>query len=98
MSYVVETGGKQYLVKPGDVLKVEKLNKNEGEEVLLPQVADLSGNDNLFVTDKFVPAKILAHVKGKKDIVFKKKRRQNYRRKMGHRQNLTQIQILAPAA
>lgn len=98
MLAVVKTGGKQYKVKSGDVLKVEKLAGNAGDVVALDNVlAIVDGGKTELSADKLSKAKIgaeiLAQAKEDKVIIFKKKRRQNYRRKNGHRQQLTTIRI-----
>ena len=98
MLAVFKTGGKQYAVKSGQILKVEKLEGNQGDSVYF--------NDVLAVTDAsdhtigsplikgaIVQAKILEQIRDKKIIVFKKHRRKNYRLTQGHRQYLTVLQI-----
>ena len=94
MFAVVETGGKQYRIKVGDVIKTEIVDAEVGSLVSLDKV--------LLVGDKFdtvslgqskVNAEILEHKKTDKVIVFKKIRRHNYRRKRGHRQNITVMRI-----
>ena len=91
MFAVVRTGGKQYCVKPGDVLKVEKLDVEPAGVVKLEDVVLTSSDDGKVAASPdelkgaFVNAEILKHVKNDKIIVFKKKRRHNYRRKNGHR-------------
>lgn len=99
MYAVVETGGKQYRVSPGDTIDVEKLGGNIGDTVTLSTVlltgrgADITvGNPNL--PDAQVEAQIVDQKRGKKIIIFKHKRRKNYRRKQGHRQYLTSLKIL----
>ncbi|MCL2403338.1 MAG: 50S ribosomal protein L21 [Coriobacteriia bacterium] len=98
MYAVVKTGGKQYKVAEGDVLNVEKIDLEPGEKVDL-DVLLLSGDDNV-VTDPdalakaTVTAKVVEHFKDKKVIIFKFKRRKGYRRKRGHRQNLTRLEIV----
>lgn len=98
MLAVIKTGGKQYKVASGDVLKVEKLAGNVGDVVALESVlAVIDGAKVELTADKLskakVGAEILRQAKDKKVIIFKKKRRQNYRRKNGHRQELTTIRI-----
>jgi len=88
MFAVIKTGGKQYKVQKDDKLLVEKLDGEEG--------AKLTIGDVLMVSDgkkATVEAKVVAQTRGPKITIFKKKRRQNYRRKKGHRQDLTMIQI-----
>lgn len=98
MYAVVKTGGKQYRVAQGDVLNVEKLDVAPGEEVKL-DVLLLSEEDKVVtgpdaLAKATVTAKVVEHFKDKKVIVFKFKRRKGYRRKRGHRQNLTRLEIV----
>jgi large subunit ribosomal protein L21 len=94
MFAVVRTGGKQYRVAPGDKIVVEKLAGEAGETIQLGDIllagdgADLKPTDGLTVS-----AEIVAQAKGEKVIVFKKRRRHNYRRKNGHRQLHTILRI-----
>lgn len=95
---IVQTGGKQYRVAPGDILRVERLPGERGESVTLEHVLLVAGDGEIKVGQPFVPGarvvgKILRQGKAKKIIVFKKKRRKNYRRKQGHRQWYTQLLI-----
>ena len=94
MYAVIKTGGKQYRVTSGDVLKIEKIAGEEGKEVIFNEVLaldDVIGTP--LVANASVKALVLKQAKDKKIIVFKKKRRQNYRRKNGHRQNITLVKI-----
>ena len=94
MYAVITTGGKQYKVASGDVIKVEKLAGDEGSEVIFNEVLALGDNvGKPLVAGASVKATILKQAKADKVIVFKKKRRQNYRRKNGHRQNITIVKI-----
>lgn len=94
MYAVIKTGGKQYRVTTGDVVKIEKLTAEEGKEVIFNEVLAL---DEIFgnplVKGASVKATVLKQAKDAKIIVFKKKRRQNYRRKNGHRQQITLVKI-----
>jgi len=95
---IIETGGKQYKVQEGDVLFLEKLSSGEGETVVFDKVLAVSEGDNLkvctpVVEGASVTAKVLGHGKAKKIIVFKYKPKKNYRRKQGHRQPYTKVQI-----
>lgn len=98
MYAIIKTGGKQYMVQKGDKVLVEKLNAAEGDTV---DVEVLAVSDNGAVKTGYelanakVTAKVLAHGKGKKIIVFKYKPKKDYRRKKGHRQPFTQIEIEA---
>ena len=96
MFAVVRTGGKQYRVAAGDKIAVEKLAGEAGDTVTLGDVL-LAGNDGeLAEAGKVtVSAEIIAQAKSEKVIVFKKRRRHNYRRKNGHRQQMTLLRILA---
>jgi large subunit ribosomal protein L21 len=92
----VRTGGKQYRVAPGDKIVVEKLNGNAGERVTLDDVLLAGDGSDLKSTDGLtVAAEIIAQAKGEKVTVFKKRRRHNYRRKKGHRQQHTILKIVA---
>ncbi|MGN7618477.1 MAG: 50S ribosomal protein L21 [Ehrlichia sp.] len=95
MFAIVETGGKQYKVKEQDVIKVEKLNLCVGEEVTLNSVIALTdvNNNILFTRNATVTASVLEQCRNDKIIIFKKKRRKNYRRKNGHRQYMTVLRV-----
>ncbi len=99
MQAVIRTGGKQYSVRAGDVIDVEKLTGNLGDEIQFKEVLMVSGNDGKMslgsptVENAVVKAKILSEKKGKKITVFKFKRRKKYRNKNGHRQTYTSIKI-----
>jgi large subunit ribosomal protein L21 len=99
MFAVIKTGGKQYKVAKDDVIRVEKLAGEAGEQVVLDQV--LMVGDKIgapTVTGASVTATVVAQARGPKLIVFKKRRRQNSRRKNGHRQDLTILRITDIAA
>ena len=96
MFAVVRTGGKQYRVAAGDKIAVEKLSGEAGETITLSDV--LLAGDGGEVKDAkgvVVSAEIIAQAKSEKVIVFKKRRRHNYRRKIGHRQQMTLLRILS---
>jgi large subunit ribosomal protein L21 len=96
MFAVVRTGGKQYRVAPGDKIVVEKLDGNAGDTVTLGDVLLAGEGSELKKTDGLtVSAEIIAQAKGEKVTVFKKRRRHNYRRKKGHRQQHTILRITA---
>jgi large subunit ribosomal protein L21 len=96
MFAVVRTGGKQYRVAPGDKIVVEKLDGNAGDTVTLGDVLLAGEGSDLKKTDGLkVSAEIVAQAKGEKVTVFKKRRRHNYRRKKGHRQQHTILRIVA---
>ncbi len=92
MYAVVKTGGKQYKVEPGTLLKVEKLCVEEGQSVELPAICVRTDDGNL-KTEGTVKATVLKHDKHKKILVFKYKRKKNYKRLKGHRQPYTLIKI-----
>jgi large subunit ribosomal protein L21 len=96
MFAVVRTGGKQYRVAPGDKIVVEKLAGEAGERVDLTDVLFAGeGSDLKSTSGLIVAAEIIAQAKGDKVTVFKKRRRHNYRRKKGHRQQHTILRIVA---
>lgn len=102
MLAVIKTGGKQYLVQPGDKIKVEKLDEKEGNEIAGLEVllCDKNGDGQDLqigapvLKDVIVTAKIVSHGKGEKLIIFKYKPKKRYKRKIGHRQTFTEIEIL----
>lgn len=98
MYAVIKTGGKQYRVSQGDVLKVEKLNGEVGTSVEIGSVLAVGEGDGIKVGAPTVEgarviAEILAQGKNKKVIIFKKRRRKGYTKKQGHRQLFTSIKI-----
>ena len=96
MFAVVRTGGKQYRVAPGDKIVVEKLDGNAGDTITLGDILLAGDGSDLKKTDGLkVSAEIIAQAKGEKVTVFKKRRRHNYRRKKGHRQQHTILRITA---
>ncbi len=100
MFAVIETGGKQYKVAKDDIIIVEKLDTEAGETVAFKEVLACGEGADIKVGEPHVKGaevtgEVLEQRKGNKVIVFKKKRRQNYRRKRGHRQNETVVKITA---
>lgn len=100
MYAVIETGGKQYRVSEGDVLRIEKTGGTPGEEILLDKVLLVEQESGIrvgepYLDDVRVRAQVLAQRRAKKIVVFKFKRRKGYRRKNGHRQYYTGIRIKA---
>jgi large subunit ribosomal protein L21 len=94
MFAIVRTGGKQYRVAPGDKIVVERLDGNAGDTITLGDILLAGEGSSLKSVDGLkVQAEILAQAKGDKVTVFKKRRRHNYRRKQGHRQLHTILQI-----
>ena len=96
MFAIVRTGGKQYRVAPGDKIVVEKLAGETGDTINLTDVLLAGSGSDLMKTDGLtVGAEIVAQAKSEKVTVFKKRRRHNYRRKAGHRQQLTILKIVS---
>ncbi len=99
MYAIIQTGGKQYRVAPGDVLRVERLPGERGDEVKLDQVLLVTSDGGEvtvgapLVENASVKGQIVRQGKAKKVMVFKKKRRKGYRRRQGHRQLFTAVQI-----
>lgn len=98
MYAVIKTGGKQYRVAKGDVLKVEKLQGEAGTRIDMTEILAVGSGESIkvgtpIVAGAKVVAEILVHGKNKKVISFKKKKRKGYTKKQGHRQNFTSIRI-----
>jgi large subunit ribosomal protein L21 len=98
MFAIIRTGGKQYSVEKGTVLKIEKLDKKEGEEIIFDDILLLENKSDISVgTPKVEKAKVVAKVlsqgRGKKQIVFKYKNKTRYSVKNGHRQPYTEVEI-----
>lgn len=99
MYAIIKTGGKQYKVEKDGIITIDLLDQEEGSDFETDQVllAKTGENDVKVGTPVLegakVTGKVLGHTKGKKIVVFKKKRRKGYRKTMGHRQNYTQVQI-----
>ena len=99
MIAVVETGGKQYQVSPGSIIRTEKLEAKEGDKVVLDKVLMIKEDkgEALFGEPLIAKARVIAEVtkqdRQKKIIVYKFKRRKNYHRKYGHRQAFTELEI-----
>jgi large subunit ribosomal protein L21 len=100
MYAIVETGGKQYRVKPGDTIAVERLGGSPGEVVDLGRVLLIAGNGDADtrvgkpdVDGAVVRAEVVEHARGEKIVVFRYKSKVRYRRKTGHRQSLTRVRI-----
>lgn len=99
MYALIKTGGKQWKVSPGKIIRVEKLEGSVGVRVEINEVLMISKDGEVKIGTPFIPnAKVLADVveqgKAKKIIVFKRKRRKGYRKKMGHRQPYTGLRIM----
>jgi large subunit ribosomal protein L21 len=96
MFAIVRTGGKQYRVAAGDKIVVEKMAGEAGDTVSLGDILFAGNDGEAQATDGLsVSAKIIAQARGEKVIVFKKRRRHNYRRRNGHRQHHTILEILS---
>ena len=100
MHAIIVTGGKQYKVAEGDTLYIEKLNAEAGDTITFDQVlAVLNGDNATFgapvVEGATVTANVVKNGKGKKVLVFKYKPKKNYRRRQGHRQPYTKVEITA---
>jgi large subunit ribosomal protein L21 len=97
MYAVIETGGKQYRVTPGEAIEVETLAGDPGAEVEFSRVLAVIDGDSVKAGadagGALVKGAIVAHGRGEKTIVFKFKRKKQYRRTIGHRQNFTRVQI-----
>lgn len=98
MYAIIETGGKQYKVQEGDTLFIEKLNHAEGESVKFDRILAVSGTDGLeigtpVVEGATVEGTVLENGKAKKVIIYKYKAKKDYKKKQGHRQPFTKIQI-----
>ena len=98
MYAIIKTGGKQYMVKVGDVLTVEKLDAESGEKVMFEEVLAVGDNGELQVGNPVVAGAkvegtVVGNGKAKKVIVFKYKPKKDYRKKQGHRQPFTKVKI-----
>ena len=98
MYAIIETGGKQYKVAEGDVLFIEKLNQEAGDEIKFDKVLAILGEDEAkfgapVVEGASVDASVLKNGKGKKIVVFKYKPKKGYRLRQGHRQPYTKVEI-----
>ena len=103
MYAVIETGGKQHKVAEGEVLRIDKIDVEVGDEVTFDKVMLIKADDAVtigkpYVENASVTAEVVEQGKDKKIIVFKYKRKKNYQRKQGHRQQYTAVRITAIAA
>ena len=99
MYAIIETGGKQYKVQPGDILDIERLDLQDDDTVEFDNVLAVADDNGLKVGSPklqgaTVAAELIDHHRGKKLVVFKRKRRKGMRRKNGHRQELTKVKIV----
>ncbi len=100
MFAILKTGGKQYTVKPGDIIDVEKIDAEKGGTIQLKNILAVSDDSKLNVGDPYVEnasveAEVVDQIRGKKVVVFKRKPKKDYKRKYGHRQYLTKLKINA---
>jgi large subunit ribosomal protein L21 len=97
MYAVIETGGKQYKVSPGETIRVEKLKGDEGSAVEFSNVLAVKTDDGLKVGEQLTSAKVTGKIvgegRGDKVVVFKFKRKKQYKRTQGHRQDYTAVQV-----
>ncbi len=99
MFAIIRTGGKQYKVQKNDKIRVEKLDAKQGDKVNLAEVLYINDGGSLKIGNPVVKgaeviARVIEQTRNAKIVIFKKKRRQNYRRKNGHRQEVTVLEIL----
>ena len=98
MYAVIQTGGKQYRVAPGDILKIEKLDGNVGDSIAFDKVMLVSDGESVkigkpYLENTSVVGRLTRHGKGRKVLILKYKRRKGYRRKKGHRQQFSMVKI-----
>lgn len=98
MFAVLKTGGKEYRVSKGDVIRVEKLEGNVGDQITLKDVLMVSGEGGVelgtpTLNNVVITAEIVREAKGKKVLTYKMKKRKNYRRMKGHRQTYTYLKV-----
>lgn len=98
MYAIIKTGGKEYNVEEGSRIEVEKLPGNAGDDITLDKVILVADKDDIkigkpFISGASVVAEIMSQKKGRKIIVFKRKPKKGYKRKLGHRQELTELKI-----
>ncbi len=99
MTYVIQTGGKQYLVSKGTTFDIEKLDAKEGDKVNFEVLMIIGDKEEItvgspIIEGKTVEAKVIEQFRAAKLRVFKMKRRKRYRKSQGHRQSLTKVEIL----
>ncbi len=98
MYAVIKTGGKQYKVAPGDLLRVEKLEAKKGDAVEISEVLMVADGDKLSlgkptVANAKVTAEVMGEGRGEKLLIFKHRRRKGFRKTIGHRQDFTTIKV-----
>jgi large subunit ribosomal protein L21 len=100
MNAIIESGGKQFCVQENDTIEVELLQGNKGDKIVFSDILAAGAGKDIKLGKPFVPgakveAEIITHLRGKKITVFKMKRRKGYKRKQGHRQELTKLRIIS---
>lgn len=98
MYAIIRTGGKQFRAEPGKTLRIPSLDIEPGQSVTFGEVLLGAGDDGIkvgapLVSGAAVTAEVVKHGKGEKIVIFKHKRRKNYRRKQGHRQKFTEVRV-----
>jgi large subunit ribosomal protein L21 len=98
MYAIIRAGGHQYRAEPGKTIRIQSLDKQPGETVRFEEVLLGADGDNIkigapMVSGAAVTAEVVRHGRGEKIIIFKHKRRKNYRRKQGHRQGFTEVKV-----
>ncbi len=98
MFAIIESGGKQYRVRPGQYIKVPRMDQEPGQEIVLDSVLAVGSEEDVqfgrpYLGEAKVVCDVLKHDRDKKIIVFKKKRRKGYRKKQGHRQDFTALKV-----
>ena len=98
MNAIIETGSKQFRIKENDIIEIDRIEGEDGQKISFPDVLAIGDGKEIkigkpFVKGAIVEAEIIAHIRGGKIIVFKMKRRKGYKRKQGHRQELTKVKI-----
>lgn len=100
MLAVIKTGGKQYLVSPKQKIKIEKVDKEEGEEITFDEVLLIEEEDRVEIGEPFIKnakviGKVLEQGRGKKAVILKYKAKKRYRIKKGHRQPFSEVEIVS---
>ena len=98
MYAIIENGGKQYRITEGEKVKLEKFAAGEGEDIQIKEVLAFSDGSNTligspYVGGAFIQGKVLSHGRAKKVIIFKHKKRKDYKKKNGHRQPYTEVLV-----
>ncbi|AEI15825.1 50S ribosomal protein L21 [Flexistipes sinusarabici DSM 4947] len=98
MFAILKTGGKQYTVKPGDIIDVEKIEAEKGGTIELKNILAVSDDKkfnigNPYLDNASVEAEVVDQIRGKKVVVFKRKPKKDYKRKYGHRQYFTKLKV-----